>query len=67
MSLQYLGNWYTVYGNINFVTEEGDNCIRASYKSLNETAVYARNVGIEGYHHQLVEVSILTKFLYCFI
>ena len=33
---QYLGNWYTVYGNINFVTEEGDNCIRATYKSLSK-------------------------------
>ena len=35
-SEKYLGNWYTVFGNINFVTEEGDNCIRASYKSLSK-------------------------------
>ena len=34
IKFQYLGEWYTTYGNINFVTEEGDNCIRAQYKKL---------------------------------
>ena len=45
---QYLGDWYTTYGNVNRVTEANDKCIRASYRTLNETAVYARNVGIKG-------------------
>ena len=30
------------------MTETSDKCIRASYRTLNETAVYARNVGIKG-------------------
>ena len=30
------------------MTEASDKCIRAQYSKLNDTAVYARNVGIKG-------------------